>query len=441
MNFQNVIGATKPVVYQDVDNASVFFSNAWFAHCRPLRKAGPVTLERHRAVARAHGLAEGVAHLAALMLNDLYQPVSRQDVFAPGGRGTSVNLIDAPLMLTTLYGRTGAAESFVYCDHDSAKFELFLSEGEVEDERIPSVLRDPRQGQNRPALADKRNGDTPVLTQIALEFMRFHNRRVDQLRKQGVREENVFALARAATMRTWHNILRSELLNVTCRPAELPAKLQQKRFAALRKALRGTAFASFRALHTGEHAAQEAVNASGATAFRSGDECNRPRGKAVDIHMPVWAQYFDAPGDSDQKATHRTGFTPSVGTGAGTWADTMNVRVSASALDAAGLPLGCAVEALKSDVCAVLGRSTAPDLQDIPAVVVILAEGHYDKTTRDADLGKLGSLGSALVRDGVFEIVRKAKRRIDGVVRDLDGGQCVPLAKDLPKTFCEMIAY
>ena len=466
MNLQKAIGAVEPVQRRDAQIADLLGSDAWIDHCRPTEMNGPIDLEKHTRIKKARALPAGLTYVSQLMAHDVFMSVSKRNAFVPRGRKGSptVNLIETPLMLTTLYGRTGVAEQVIYSDFEPSKFDLFLTESGQDEDRVPVFLRDPRQSWSYPALADGRNFDNPVLTQVALEFMRFHNRRVDELIAAGVGRDEAFAPARAITLRTWHNIIKNEVLDGTCRVVpkdyKFPPKLRRKGALKNQDYLAHAAFRCFHALVQDRYLFQTGGASHSITSMLS--EPARGPGIApdefpwglkaaqmrqIDIWREQWeaewALFFDNVDEATPRAINRTGFTPSfVFKRRGTPIQTLDFQSARAhdVLDTAGFgddhP---SIKAMQADLQGAMGQK-APSA-GIPLVIALLAEGYYDPDTPQGDLGKLGLMCSALLRQQLEPLLNKAKRTTNKVLQENGLSHLVPRASQLPKTFVEMTRF
>lgn len=469
MNIQNALGAVSPVTNQDARIADVLGSEAWVAHCRPVEQAGPVTLDDHTATAKARALPAGITYLSQLMAHDIFMSVSRRNAFVPRGKAASptINLIETPLMLSTLYGRTGVAEQVIYSDFEPSKFDLFLTETGLEEDRVPVFLRDPRQSWSYPALADGRNFDNPILTQVALEFMRFHNRRVDELLAQGVGREEAFAPARAITLRTWHNIIQGEILKGTCRTVpgdyKFPPKLKRQGALTDRTFMAHVALRCFHALvqdtyrfrpdgamHSISSMLSEPARGPGIIADEFPWGLKAAQMRQIDMWREQWeadwSLFFDNAGGSASRATNRTGFTPSFVFDRRGVAiqklDFQSARAHA-VMDAAGMGTDHPrIKALLDDIQSVIGHP--PQVEEttgVPMMIALLAEGYYDPDTPRRDLGKLGLMCSALVREQIDPMLKQARRTTTQVLKENEIAHLVPKASELPKTFTAMTRF
>lgn len=105
------------------------------------------------------------------------------------------NFRSASLDLDCLYGAGPSGEPFLYDMEDSDKFLLGLN-----DAGEPNDL--PRNRQGRALVGDPRNDVHLMISQLHLAFLKFHNRVVEWVRKQGVPAAQVFDAARQLV--TWH---------------------------------------------------------------------------------------------------------------------------------------------------------------------------------------------------------------------------------------------
>lgn len=466
MNVVNAIGATAPAKVQDAHIAEVLGLEAWVKHCRPMEQTGPMPLETRQAIAKARALPAGVTYLSQLMAHDIVMSVSRKDAFVAHGKSPTVNLIETPLMLTTLYGRTGVAEQVIYSDFEPSKFDLFLTESGQDEDRVPVFLRDPRQSWSYPALADGRNFDNPILTQVALEFMRFHNRQVDRLTKAGVNRYDAFAPARAITMRTWHNIVQHEILDGTCRsvPADydFPNELKEQGALTDRAFMAHVAFRCYHALvqeryvfqtngasHSIASMLSEPARGPGITPEELPWGLKPSQMRQIDIWREQWeadwALFFDNV-DEDAPALNRTGFTPSfVFNRRGVSIQKLDFQSARahSVMNSAGLNVGHpAISSLLADLEDVTGRAPLVEgATGVPMAIALLAEGHYDPETPQNDLGKLGLLCSALIREQMAPMLAEAESVVDSVLKEHEISHLVPSAAQLPKSFVAMQAF
>jgi len=169
----------------------------------------------------AKRIPSGTTFLSQLLAHDMFMTEPRQNVCAwkheKAGISSTVNLIDAPLMLSTIYGRTGVADQSLYQEDSPNRFDMLSFTHNQMAVRAPKFLRDPRQEWSYPALADARNYSTRILAQMAYAFMAFHNGLVGAFERKKVDPENIFALARATVLRAWFNIIKNDIIEKTCR--------------------------------------------------------------------------------------------------------------------------------------------------------------------------------------------------------------------------------
>jgi hypothetical protein len=105
----------------------------------------------------------------------------------------AVNARTAPLDLDTVYGEGRAASPQLYEPNDPARLKVGFG-GLFEDL--------PRAADGSAIVGDRRNDENLMIAGLHAAFLKFHNRAVDVLRRDGVPEAEVFARARRLT--TWH---------------------------------------------------------------------------------------------------------------------------------------------------------------------------------------------------------------------------------------------
>ena len=431
--------------------------------------------KRCRASSRANTIPSGVTYLSQLLAHDMFMTEPRKNVFLlekdRGGTSETVNLIDAPLMLGTIYGRTGVADRELYEEQDPNRFDLFAFVRNQKNLRTTQFHRDPRKEWSYPVLADARNYSTPILAQIAYAFMAFHNSLVMKYEKQRADNADIFALARADVIRTWHRIVQNDIIAATCRDVSnvrMPKTMAEAGFWSAPNYLSRGAMRCFHALVREDYMFNKGAVDSETRSPIEIVLSEKIRGPAVgseQVHgnnretltaliarwLLAWEidlqNFFDVPGE--RPALNRTGFTPSFTFERLDRADrTMKPIQVLDARRAEELEFGPllqqgsiddGIRGLLADVGdAGFGpQSVAPD--DIPLTIALLAEGFYDKESADDDLGKLGRVGSTIVWRQLDGAVQQAARRVDEIVNDSLGREQMRGPDQLPRNFVEMV--
>ena len=151
---------------------------------------------------------------------------------ASGAPENTANRHVPSLNLEGVYGG-GPEESPELYDFSQGGAERFLlgKTVEIPAQDIPSSLNDFHRRNGKPMLADDRNNQHLIISQLHVVFLQFHNRLVDCLKRglfghESFPNETVFAIARRLT--TWHYqwIVRNEFLSWFVLP-EVLADIEQ----------------------------------------------------------------------------------------------------------------------------------------------------------------------------------------------------------------------
>lgn len=441
----------------------------------------PDWIERCRSRDRNHcqGLPAGVTYLAQLMAHDMFLTEARNTTFNPpagNSKNRTINLQTVPLMLNTVYGRTGVAERLLYDERAPNKFDLFeVPLPKLGISTVPKFVRDPRLGWSHPVLADARNFSTPILAQLTGEFMAFHNRMVDELVKRDCPHDLVFSCARAIVLRTWHNILLNEVLGLTCRD------VRRKAFSGYFRAngyWKKSAFLSHVALRSFHTLVRPGYTVNALSTKRRelliGEFLDRtsrgPKEIPITHELGIfdkdqqyslqtwlkkwgvqWDMFFDEyrDGKFENTAQNRTGFTPSFTFSRPKTFDPTKVEKSTKLIHKldkekskiAGIPsksepreFGRGLDKLFAAI-EESGVTVAKNkLRDqIPVPIALAAEGYFDPQD-----GKLGWLGSAILMRQVPKMIKKAAARVDKFASLGVAEKWVPASGELPETFLEM---
>jgi len=208
----------------------------------------------------------GLTYLSQLMGHDTSLAAPRAHLLLFDAPETAhskmVNVIDKPLILATLYGQTLVGDALLFDGVGRFKLdEVTLRQApDYQDSSytIPFFMADRNtQGQRFvPILADQRNADQPILLQISVEFQKLHNKFIEYSYQQEIGGADnklaAFAFARAATVRTWHNVIRNDLLGQMLIPwAEISSQIRAAVAQENSKhAFANLAHAAFRCYHS-----------------------------------------------------------------------------------------------------------------------------------------------------------------------------------------------
>lgn len=434
---------------------------------------------RSRDRSQSEGLPAGVTYLSQLMAHDMFLTEARNAALVPPvgkSNSTTVNLQTTPLMLNTIYGRTGVSERLLYDERDPAKFDLFeVSMPDIGIKTVPKFVRDPRLSWSHPVLADARNFSTPILAQLAGEFMSYHNRMVDELRIKGCSKDLVFSCARVIVLRTWHNILLNEVLGLTCRDVKgkpFPGHFRAKGYWKSTFFLSNVALRSFHALvrpgyrFNGPSAKRNEMPISEILKRSSRGPKDIPitnmlgfLDKDQQYSLQVWLKkwgvqwemFFDEykRAEFQKTAENRTGFTPSF-----TFSRPPNFDPRTASKGAQPIHK---MDSAKSKTAKTPSKSEPPDLRrgidelfaaiasngmhvanpqlrsQLPLPIALVAESYFDPQD-----GKLGWLGSAILQRQIPNMVEKAAARVNEFASLPDARKWAPASGALPKTFLEM---
>lgn len=430
--------------------------------------------EHCRSNPRAQKLQAGATYLSQLLAHDMFMTEPVQNVFTKSNIGAYVtsntNLVNAPLMLGTIYGRTGSADQPLYNESDLKSFDLIMFPRYDKYLESPKFQRDPRKQWSYPVLADARNYSTPILTQITHSFMAYHNRLVQAFRKQNADEANIFALARINVVRTWHKIIQNDIIDVTCRDAaHMPGSMPDDDILSQSEYMSLGALRSFHALVRDDYVFNKTTVEAGPP-FETIESLlsANVRGPAVgsehshgthqsDFRTEVaawldrwkadWPKFFDDP-SRGEAAFNRTGFTPSFNfqrpdriTNALNSIQQLDARKAEHLNQEELLQQSSVAEGINSLLAELKEWGVSTDtvqINKIPMPIALLAEGYYDQNCEDSDLGKLGPVGSTIIRCQLENALESAAERVDSIVDDTFGDTGMPDREDLPKNFVEM---
>ena len=459
----------------DTNNANSlleFLSDpSWVAHCRP--KEGTDGPDWHHSQA----LPAGITYLSQLMAHDMFLTEPCRNTFVPNtdrrSDQSSVNLVQHPLMLTTVYGRTGAAEKVLYDQKNPDHFDLLEYDYFSRAIKFHKLLQDPRRNWSYPVLADARNFSSPMLAQITLNFMIFHNRLIVAYKSKGYDKANLFALARGTVIRTWHNIIQNDILNSTCRDADntnFPSWMgdigvwTDKEFLS-RDVLRcfhglvrdGYIFNKEAAKKDVKHESiQEILSTANIGPNVAVSQISGSFGSIqkesislwLDRWEVGWAYFFDiSPKNSKvSRLRNRTGFTPSFTFGRNIQNTDELIQVRDAKKSNSSISdelVGCSMlKRFIANLLDDLGKfRDSVDLErgpPIPLSVALLAESYYDSKRKPKEVGKLGRLGSAIVRRQIEPVIDQARAQV-GAILSQTANIPVPTADELPQTFTQMI--
>ncbi len=236
--FRHVFGPPEPPERFQVDGEDPRTSPAALATLRR-RMRGLATLMGTRPPGSADNpnLPAGYTYLAQLAAHDM---VSTSMAFwSAGGPDPGVaNVHGAPLRLRTLYGDGPGACPFAFAPDDArdqhrSRFRLSAYAGAKDDPKnfrdigraaTPGTLGNrggfAGAGRGEALIADQRNDQSALLSQVSTLFQMLHNTLLDMIPKPGtlaaraLREQTAarFAVAQEATILVFRNVLRHDLL-------------------------------------------------------------------------------------------------------------------------------------------------------------------------------------------------------------------------------------
>ncbi|MEP3847713.1 MAG: hypothetical protein ABJM43_20395 [Paracoccaceae bacterium] len=429
-------------------------------------------------------IPSGTTFLSQLLAHDMFMTEPCKNVYISRGKrkgvNQTVNLIEAPLMLTTIYGRTGVAEQLLYDEERPNRFNVQNLTWYEKVLAAPKFLRDPSKDWSYPVLADARNYSTPILAQLAYAFMAFHNGLVDAFERSGADGEDSFALARGAVLLTWFNIIKTDILDKTCRVAahndQLSEELTDKPWTESEFLSLGV-FRCFHSLVRKEYIFNESTLNGGPSLKIPAILSAESRGPAVGseyIHgdnLKVqasliahwlerwkvdWAMFFDDP-VAKTKAKNLTGFAPRFSfkrpgrTRSKPLGQSKRREEEIQILDARkardfGLKEVMSFPSVERGVRQLLqevhhlqpAHGSGPQ-RHMNLSIALLAEGFFDSDCPPEELGKLGNVGSGVFRRQVNVAIAKANSLVDDTVKNFLGKTAMPKPTDLPQSFMEMI--
>lgn len=415
-----------------------------------------------------HPIPSGVTYLAQLIAHDTSLTLPRIHVFEPvKGKAVNTNLIRSPLILNTLYGRGPSGEQELYA---GMRFRvgpngapcIFVQVREAGAHAWPTT--------SMPLLYDRRNGDTPMLLSMCYAFKAFHNAMIDAPagmtsdQARALTDDQRFVYARAMTVRTWHNIVRTEVLGHVCRdPAEGTAETQALDAVANPGKIKvpaNLAHAAFRCFHSlvlknyrfkDAPLRQSIKNTLKPEATGHGfdgiDDAEMQDWK--DDWFPDWPLFFDP----DAEGANVTGFSPSF-----VFRNPKRITIAerdfvAGIQNAASTTKQLEVDRTRIDLFyqaldqALDGNGKWVDWgkkNPTPVMLGLLADGFFehglepDGTPSVKLDNRLGPIASALVRHSVDTLLDNSAKIVDRALKDAGLSQPVG-AEDLPQTFTAMI--
>ncbi len=437
------------------DLAEAVHSPAWQRFCR--------ARQGH------HPIPSGATYLAQLIAHDTSMTLPRAHVFEPvDGRAVNTNLIRTPLILATLYGRGPMGEQELY---SGLRFRvgpggapsIFVQAQETGGHSWPTT--------SMPLVYDRRNADSPMLLCMSYAFKAFHNRMVDAPaglsadQARALSEDERFVYARAMTVRTWHNIIRSDVIDKVCRGlTESTAENRARAVIANRDPnsvpanLSHAAFRCFHSLVLGNYRFKTGplrqTIKNTLKPVGTGHALDRISPDAMiewqDDWLPDWPLFFDP----DAEGANVTGFSPS-------FVFRNQERVSIAQRDfVAGLENGAStarellvprdrIALLYATLDRVLGTGdrwqTWGRSNPTPVMLGLLADGFFEHGIGADGLpaaqmdSRLGPIASALVRSSVDRLLDSAAAMVTRTLTDC-GLHDLAAGAVLPNTFNEMIA-
>ncbi|MGB3246831.1 MAG: hypothetical protein WBB25_20025, partial [Sulfitobacter sp.] len=187
-------------------------------------------------------LASGYTYLSQLLGHDLGNSVRADDIpyeLKPGDKPSKdvlygfYNLFEAPCSLETIYGRGPAALPHLY-ETRTLRFRIRPDQTLSEKISLPSdPSAFPDGSTPMRLLADIRNRDTPMLHELAVIWMQFHNIVFNELVAEVLPDKDPaeygslnrsflfenFVRTRSILIGVWHRILKDDLLEQLCHPA------------------------------------------------------------------------------------------------------------------------------------------------------------------------------------------------------------------------------
>lgn len=454
-------------------------SEEWLSHCR--------SPDTRNGKPQAQGLPSGVTYLSQLMGHDMFLTEPRKDTFIPNYRKnvdrSSVNLVERKLVLETVYGSGGSGDRRLYQRLNRNKFDLLPYTFRTETFFSLKFLRDPRRRWSYPNLADNRNFSSPILSHMVLAFMIYHNHWVDWIEAQGspAQKANPFSVARAKVIRTWHSIIKNDILEVCAMPRiraekalgnpstsrdpskaewrKLLKKLQEDEDTLSRDVLR-----SFHSLprerykfnrNSDDFQIEDILKPKNrGPIIPAGFSSDLTEAQSTTLEMwfenwqPDWEFFFDR--DPRKKtAKNRTGFTPSF-----SFKHTEGrIQQHIQTVDAQREKLeeyrGLVTRfGIRKTVLRFIeeAKSLGANVSDrtpfeLPWSVLALVEAQYVPPQDPEDYGKLGPIGSIALRVQMDKILMAAESLLSRIL-SVDGlTNEVRDSHQLPSTFMEMIDW
>lgn len=142
------------------------------------------------------------------------------------------NLRHTPLKLETVFGRGPRLDPWLY-EFEEGNQRYKLKIGKTKDgirtlsdlPRIPRSSFEPGSGPSKtnhdPLIADLRNEDVHMLSQITVLLHKFHNQLCSNLEAENLSASDKFHNARWATVEIYRNIIRNDLLPLLCQKSVL----------------------------------------------------------------------------------------------------------------------------------------------------------------------------------------------------------------------------
>ena len=446
---------SKPVL-DDLEKLSAALQDSgWHDHCRTQVKT-------------INPIPSGATYLAQLMAHDTSFTLARTDLFESDAAGSPpMNTLGSPLVLSTLYGRGRHGDAQVF---NGGSFRLGQN-------GLPCFLVRADEGpkydpiSSMPLLADQRNGDSPMLLGITTAFMQFHNAMMnrvgDWLRKSpalDMEHSKRFIFARAQVIRSWHQIIRSDVLDTTCRTASVCDhtarltngtddlhELAMMSHAALR-CFHALVLKNYRFRMSG--GMRESVKIT-LKDVAKGHNLNPKNGKTVrewaKRWQPEWPLFFDA----SVEDANTTLFSPSFVFSNANKVDIAHrdfiagIDHGAPGAKALNIPPERMERLYRAlDIRFGTGHNWASwgKKMPTPAMLGLLAEGYYMSEIDDYGVPvepvdcRLGPVASALVRCGMEKLLDAAETKVCHSLHHAGITDVAP-PFDLPRNFMEMVQF
>lgn len=396
-----------------------------------------------------------VTYLSQLLAHDLTHSARADTRFELGSGNFNAgagNLRTSGLLLHTIYGEGMLLDNQLYqrnsanSRQSSPRFQLT----NLNNSELPRILpafwksvnnRKPAH-QLYPVLGDTRNGDTPMLLWIAVEFMKFHNKLIGH--HTGDNPQEHFRNTRIKVILTWHNIVENEIL------PKVTGKTNPRREIAESDDLNDTDFfhglmRAFHSLPLNSYRLKKISNTRTSLSSLLGQRAAFPQitetnewDDVFSTALKLWHKNWRIDLDllTDDRTVNQTCFTPSF---ASEFGDVPILTRDIRSSNKLGVSEISSYSALKDysarllkDINSRNGGKPIPRPEDVPLSFGYLAESFFESK----ESGALGPIGASNFANRILSRIDELQNKL------VESGISNPnqLKEQLPRSFADMMA-